>query len=363
VNVSLVMRAAGITAATAIGISGCGSDNNSSGDTGSDATTVGCASGSLSGQGSTFQQAMEQQWTGDFAGKCSGAQITYTGVGSGAGIEQFGLGKVDFAGSDVVMLDDEQDAADKSCGSTAIHVPITAGGIAVIYHVEGLDDLQLSAKTLALIFGNKVKTWDDAAIKADNPDADLPSTTIKAYHRADESGTTAVLTGFLDSQGGGAWTTGVGKESSRFNGGLAATGSDGVTAGVEQTEGGIGYAEVSYAQQNGLPTAKVKGPGDYTDISADTVTEALDSGFTVTASGADLAGTLDFAKMKAGYPISTVSYAIVCSSYDDADKGKLVKAYFDYVLGDGQQSADQLGFAPLPQTLLDKGTESIDSIN
>src|SRR3954454_14215059 len=153
------MRAVGVTAATAIGIAGCGSDSNSS-DTGSDATAAGCASGTISGQGSTFQQAMEQQWTSDFRGQCSDAQIASTGVGSGAGIEQFGLGKADFAGSDVVMLDDEQAAADKSCGSPAIHVPITAGGIAVIYNVKGVDNLQLLAKTLALIFSSKVKTWD-----------------------------------------------------------------------------------------------------------------------------------------------------------------------------------------------------------
>ena len=363
-KVSLVLRAATVTAVAAFGLAGCGSDNNSSGSTDNNSSdAAGCASGTLSGQGSTFQLAMEQQWSSDFHTKCSGAQITYTGVGSGAGIQQFGLGKADFAGSDVVMLDDEQAAADKACGSPAIHVPITAGGIAIIYNVKGVDNLQLSAKTLALIFSDKVKTWDDPAIKADNPGVDLPSTAIKAYHRDDESGTTAVLTGFLDSQGKGAWTTGVGKESSRFTGGLAATGSDGVAAGVKQTDGGITYAEVSYAEQSSLPTAKVKGPGDYTDISADTVTAALSSGFSITGSGDDLAGTLDFAKMTSGYPISTVSYAIVCSKYSSADTGALVKAYFDYVLGDGQQAAEQLGFAPLPQSLLDKGTQSIDAVS
>jgi phosphate transport system substrate-binding protein len=358
------MRAVGVTAVAAIGLTACGSDSNGNTSSGSDgADTAGCASGTVAGQGSTFQQAMEQQWTSDFATQCSGAQITYTGVGSGAGIEQFGLGKSDFAGSDVVMLDDQQANADKACGSPAIHVPITAGGIAVIYNVEGLDDLQLSAKSLALIFSGKVTTWDDPAIKADNPDAKLPSTAIKAYHREDESGSSAVFTGFLDSQAKADWKTGVGPESSRFTGGLAATGSDGVVAGVKQTNGGITYAEVSYAEQNSLPTAKVKGPGDYTELTADTVTSALDSGFSVSGSGDDLAGTLDFSKMTDGYPISTVSYAIVCSQYSSADTGALVKAYFTYVLGDGQQSAEQLGFAPLPQSLLDKGTQSINNVS
>jgi len=317
----------------------------------------------MSGQGSTFQQTIEQQWSSDFAQKCSGAQVTYTGVGSGAGIEQFGLGKADFAGSDVVMLPDEQSAADKACGSTAIHVPVTAGGVAIIYNLQGVDNLQLSAPTLAKIFAGKIKTWDDSAIKQDNPGTSLPSTAIQVYHREDDSGTTAVLTGFLDAVAHSDWPNGAGKESTRITVGQKATGSDGVVAGVKQTTGGITYAEVSYAQQNNLPTAKIKGVGDYTAISGDTVSQALTSGFSVTGKGNDLAGKLDFTKMTNGYPISTVSYAIVCSKYSSADTGKLVKAYFDYALTTGQDSADQLGFAPLPTQLATKAKASIDTVS
>src|ERR1044072_8276406 len=100
------MRAGGISAVAAIGVAGCGSNSNGSTSSGGSdgSSTNGCASGTISGQGSTFPAAMEQQWSSDFANKCSGAQITYTPVGSGAGIQQFGLGKADFAGSDVTML-------------------------------------------------------------------------------------------------------------------------------------------------------------------------------------------------------------------------------------------------------------------
>jgi len=349
-----------------VALSACGSNNNggltpTGGGGSSDA--AGCTSGSISGQGSTFQQAIEQQWSSDFHQQCSGAQVTYTGVGSGAGIQQFGLGKADFAGSDVVMLPDEQSAANKACGSTAIHVPITAGGIAIIYNLNGVKNLQLSAPTLAKIFTGKITTWNDPAIKKDNPGVNLPSSAIKVYHRDDDSGTTAVLTGFLDAVAHSDWPNGAGKESTRITVGQKATGSDGVVQGVKQTAGGITYAEVSFAEQNGLPTAKIKGVGGYTAISASTVSQALASGFSVTGNGNDMAGTLDFKKMTQGYPISTVSYAIVCSTYKSATTGKLVKAYFDYALGAGQQKADSLGFAPLPSQLDSKATKSINSIS
>ncbi len=361
-KVSLLMRAVGVSAVAAVGLTACGS--NSNGSTGADngsTTAAGCASGSATGQGSTFQLTIEQQWISKFTTQCPDAHITYTGVGSGAGIQQLGAGTTDFAGSDVTMLDTEQAAADKTCGSPAIHVPITAGGVAVIYNLEGVDNLQLSAPTIAKIFTGKVKTWDDPAIKQENPGTDLPGTAIKTYHRADASGTTAVFSGFLDAVAKSDWPLGADKEIN-WPSGQGATGSDGVTAGVKQTEGGITYSEVSYAKQNNLPTAKVKGAvGDYTDISADTVSQALDSGFEVTGSGNDLKGTLDFTKMD-GYPISTVSYVIVCSTYSDAAKADLIKAYFDYALTDGQSEADALGFAPLPESLAQQGKQSIDSI-
>ena len=364
-KVSLVMRAVGVSAVAALGLAACGSNSNggsantaSSGSGGSS----GCASGSLTGQGSTFQQAMEKQWSSDFASKCSGAQITYTGTGSGAGIQQFGSGTIDFAGSDVTMKPDEQSSADKACGSTAIHIPITAGGVAVIYNLPGVSNLKLSAATLAGIFEGKITKWNDPKVAADNSGTKLPSTTIKTYHRADGSGTTAVFSAFLDADAPSVWKLGTDK-TLNWPSGQAASGSSGVTAGVKQTAGGITYAEVSYATQSNLPTAEVKGSsGDFTAISGSSVSQAIDSGFTVTGSGNDLAGKLDFTKMT-GYPISTVSYAIVCSKYKNAGKAALVKSYFKYAVTTGQGVADQLGFAPLPSSLVSKDQQSLDAVS
>jgi phosphate transport system substrate-binding protein len=165
----------------------------------------------------------------------------------------------------------------------------------------------------------------------------------------------------LDSVAKSDWKLGSDKQLD-WPSGQGATGSDGVTQGVKNTEGGITYAEVSYAKQNNLPTAKVKGAGDFTDISGSTVSQAIESGFSVTGSGNNLAGTLDFTKMQ-GYPISTVSYAIACSKYKDAAKGSLVKAYLTYAVTDGQAKAEQLGFAPLPSSIAEQAKTSIASIS
>lgn len=340
-----------LTTVGVLALAACGSDNGAKTSTATG--KVDCAKGAISGSGSTFQKNIEQQWIKDYGNKCAGAQINYQGTGSGAGIEQFGAGTIDFAGSDVTMKPDEQAKADAQCGGKAIHVPVTAGGIAIMYNVKGIDSLNLSAKTLAGIFQGSIKKWNDAAIVADNAGASLPPTAIAAYHRADGSGTTSVFSNFETANAGGAWKLGVGKQLN-WTGGQAAKGSDGVTAGVKQTDGAVTYVELSFAKANSLPTAKVKGAGsDFVSLSGDTVGKFLASSFKITGQGKDLAGKVAFTGAD-GYPISTVTYVIVCEKAKDAAKGKLLRSYLNYAVGPGQAVAGSLGFARLPAAIGDR---------
>lgn len=357
-NVSLVMRVAGVSAVAALGLAACGSNNSSGGSTGSGGTSS-SGSVSLAPQGSTFQQTLQQQW----ASKYTAAKVTYSGTGSSAGIQQFTAGKVPFAGSDVTMTSQEQSQANSACGSTALTIPITSGGVAIIYNLKGVNNLKLDAPTIAQIFSGKITKWNDPKIASLNPGAKLPSTSISTFHRADGSGTTNVLTSFMSTLAPSDWKNPPNKVWPSGLPGQGANGSSGVVQGVKNTNGGITYAEITYAKQNSLPTAMVKGAkGTYTAISASTVSTAINSGFSVTGTGNDLAGVLSFKKMT-GYPISTVSYVLVCSKYKDASVGKAVKGYLTYAAGTGQSEATALGFAPLPSTLQQKSQAAIASIS
>ena len=172
-----------------------------------------------------------------------------------------------------------------------------------------------------------------------------------------------MFTAFLVADAASDWTLGSSKTITFFSGAQGAKGSAGVAAGVKQTDGGITYVETSYAKAQSLPVASVKGAGDFVDPTSDTVSKAIGEGFAVTGTGNDLAGKMDYAKMATGYPISTVSYAIVCSKYKDAAKGALVKAYLYYAVSKGQAAADGLGFAPLPSDLVTKAEASITAIS
>jgi phosphate transport system substrate-binding protein len=354
VKVSLVMRTAGIATIAALGLAACSSSSSGGG---------GGSANSLSPQGSTFQQTLEQQWATKYHDAHPSAQITYSGTGSSAGIEQFTTGKVAFAGSDVTMAPSEQTAANSACGSTALTIPITSGGVAIMYNLAGSPKLNLSAATVAGIFMGQIKTWNDPKIAADNPGVTLPTTPIATFYRADGSGTTNVLSGFLDATAKSVWTLGVNKQFSNWPTGTGATGSSGVAQDVKNTVGGITYAEITYAQQDGLTTASIKGAtGGFVAISPATVAKSIKSGFSITGTGNDLAGALSFTTMT-GYPISTVSYVLVCSKYKNAGQGALVKGYLSYAAGAGQSEGPALGFAPLPAALDQKVQASVASIS
>jgi phosphate transport system substrate-binding protein len=359
VNVSLVMRVAGVSAVAALGLAACGSNNSSGGAASPGGPSNSGGAVTLTPQGSTFQQTLEQQWSS----KYTSAKVTYSGTGSTAGIQQFTTGKVPFAGSDVTMTSDEQSAANKSCGSTALTIPITSGGVALIYNVKGVSNLKLDAPTIAGIFAGKITKWNDPKIAALNSGAKLPSTSISTFFRADGSGTTNVLTSFMNTLAPSIWKSAPDKAWPSGLPGQGATGSSGVVQGVKNTNGGITYAEITYAKQDNLPTASVKGAkGGFTAISAATVTKAINSGFSITGTSSNLAGALSFTKM-AGYPISTVSYVLVCSKYSSAATGAAVKGYLTYAAGAGQSQANALGFAPLPSALDTKAQSAIASIS
>lgn len=361
----MMQRAAGVLVVAALGASACGSDDNTLGGRGNAAPVVAnCAgSGTLTGAGSTFQKNIELQWIKDFTGACRGTTVDYKATGSGAGISQFAEGTVDYAGTDTLMKADEQAKADARCGrgNTAIHLPVTAGAVVFTYNLRGLEaPLQLSPETIAGIFTGKIARWNAPEIAADNPGVTLPAIAVQAVHRSDSSGTTDVLSNYLDTQAKGVWTLGTGKELS-WPGGQAAKGSDGVTGVVKSTEGGITYTELSFAKSNDLPWAKVKNAaGQYVDATGLNVSATLATAKLDTSKG-DVRADVDYGtKEPAAYPVAAVSYVIVC------DKGNnnvtLLKSFLGYAVSGGQTTADQLGYAPVPTNIAVKLGLAIEAL-
>ena len=81
-------------------------------------------SGTLNGAGSSAQEAAQGAWTAGFQQANTGATVNYDPSGSGAGVEQFLAGAVNFAGSDAYLDDTQLADSKKPCaGQTALEVP------------------------------------------------------------------------------------------------------------------------------------------------------------------------------------------------------------------------------------------------
>ncbi len=365
---SRLIAVAGIAACGAVALSACGSSSTtsaspSSGTSSSSGGSADCATGSLSGQGSTFQQNAQLQWISDYQKKCSGAKIAYQGTGSGAGKAAFGNGTADFGGTDSLPKDTEQAAADKVCSpGKGVITPIVAGGVVLTFNLQGVDKLTLSPEVVAGIFEKKITSWDDAAIKKINDGVNLPSIPIVPVHRTDKSGTTNIFTSWLKATAGSSWTLDSGEVVDWPGGEQSAQGSDGVTTAVKQAAGGITYTELSFAKQRSLPTALiVNQAGKSVEATGSSVSAALETAKVDTSMG-DLRVTPDYATTNdAAYPMASPTFILTCNQGNK--NAALLKSYFTYALTDGKAVLDQLGYAPLPDSLNTKALDQIKSFS
>jgi phosphate transport system substrate-binding protein len=302
----------------------------------------------LSGAGSTFVYPLMGRWIQSFQESHPNVQINYQSIGSGGGIQQVRAGTVDFGASDAPLSDKEL-----ATMPPVIQLPESAGPVCVTYNLDGLTQpLQLSADTLAGIFLGKITSWQDPALKHDNPGQKLPNGKIVVVHRADGSGTTAAFTTYLSAVSSD-WSTQVGKGTSvSWPVGLGGKGSEGLTGTVKQTQGSIGYVELTYATQNKLPVAAIKNQaGNYVLPSTAGTTAAIDAFDAQLAQDPRTPIANPPASAANAYPISTLTFLIIPKDGKNAQDRTALKQFVQYIVGDGQQAAAGLNYAPLPDAV------------
>lgn len=362
-----------LAAAGALTLTGCGSDNNDTGN-GVAKQEVACGGkSSLKASGSSAQKNAMDRFVAAYQTNCPSAKLDYTSSGSGAGVKEFLGGQTDFAGSDSPLSakKDEPTQAQARCGAPAWNLPTVFGPIAVTYNLPGITDLVLDAPTMAKIFNGTITSWDDIAIKALNSGkADkLPAQKIAVIFRSDESGTTDNFQQYLDAASDGAWGKGAGKA---FTGGVGegAKGNEGTSAAIKSTQYSITYNEWAFAKSQSLSVARILTVATSNDpkpveLTSATAAKSIE-GVKISGQGNDLVlDTSSFYKPTTGgaYPIMLGTYEIVCSKYSDADTAKAVKAFLTSAIGNGQAGLADSGYVPIPDAFKTKLTTAINAIS
>jgi phosphate transport system substrate-binding protein len=329
-----VLRKLSAAAATValVGFAGCKSNSGSENVT-------------LSGAGSTFVYPVMTRWIQDYSKAHSNVQINYQSIGSGGGIQQVKSGTVDFGASDVALSDQQLGEM-----KPVIQIPESAGPVCITYNLPDLKQpLQLSPEALAGIFLGNIKTWQDSAIAKDNPGVTLPKQPVVVAHRAEGSGTTNIFTTYLAAISP-EWQAKVGKGNSvDWPVGIGGKGSEGVTGQIRQSPGAIGYVELTYAEQNHLPVARIKNQaGQYISATAQATTAAINAFSGQLSQDPRLPIVNPPASAADAYPISGLTFLIIPKDGADKAKRAALKSFVQYVISDGQATASSLNYAPLP---------------
>jgi phosphate transport system substrate-binding protein len=317
------------------------------------------AATSLNAAGATFPFPLYSKWIDEYKQLCD-VSINYQSIGSGGGIKGITDKTVDYAGSDAIM-NDEQTAAAEAAGGSILHIPMTMGGIAVTFNLEGIQsgELKLDPDVLADIFLKKITKWNDPAISALNPDLSLPDAGIAVVHRSDGSGTTFQFTSYL-SKVSTEWNDEVGAATSvEWPGDVGGEGNEGVANQVSQVPGAIGYVEVAYAIQNDLPWAALaNSSGNYEEPTLEAISAAAE-GVTLPE---DMKILLVDSDNPNAYPIAGFTWVLAYVNQTDTAKGQTLASYLTWSIHDGQEFSEALDYAKMPADAVDKAETLIESL-
>jgi phosphate transport system substrate-binding protein len=313
---------------------------------------------SLNGAGATFPNPIYQKWFTQYSSSHSGVQLNYQSLGSGAGIRQVIAGTVDFGASDGPMTDEQL----SQCRGKVLHIPTVLGAVVPAYNIPGVkQELKFTPEILSGIFLGKISNWSDPAIAKVNPGVKFPAQAIVVVHRSDGSGTTYIFTDYL-SKISPEWNSSVGKGTSvKWPVGLGGKGNEGVAGTVRQIEGSIGYVELIYAVQNNISYGVVRNKsGNFVKASLESTTAAAAAA--AAKMPADYRVSITNPDGKNAYPIASFTWLLIPQQSKDANKGKVLHDFLQWMLRDGESEASTLTYAPLPKEVVQKLQATINTV-
>lgn len=304
----------------------------------------------ITGAGASFPYPIYAKWAAKYHEE-TGNKVNYQSIGSGGGQQQISAkpATVAFGASDDPM---SAAALDEN---NLLQFPAIVGGTVPVVNIEGIKpgELKLSGALVADIYLAKVKKWDDAAIKALNPDLKLPNADIVVVHRSDGSGTTFGWTNYL-SKVSPEWKDTVGEgKAVKWPTGQGGKGNEGVAAYVRQLHNSIGYVEYAYAKQNGLSWTQLQNrDGQFV--------QPTQQAFAAAAANADWAGAPGMGVVLTNepgaesWPVTAASFILMVKQQDKPEEGKVALAFFDWAFKNGGKMAEELDYVPLPDAVTDQ---------
>jgi phosphate transport system substrate-binding protein len=308
------------------------------------------ANETITGSGSSYMNSFQQTCSAAYTANT----VTYTSKGSGTGKTEFANGTTNFGGSDSLYSSDAP--------SNFVYVPLVGGPIGIIYNIKGVTNLRLTPQLLDGIFTGKIKKWNAAAIKAENPAAALPNKKIQVVYRSNTSGTTNNFGNFMAQNVRGKWKAAdAWADASGSTIGTGAVNNSGVVTTVKGLANSISFADVADAKAAKLRFASIKNAmGQYVQPTASAASRFL-AKQTIASNGELIINHK--AKISGGYPIVLVAYGLAPTKASNTVKAAAVKDYFTYIINTcGPKSAAKGGYVAISGALKTKALSLIARI-
>lgn len=308
--------------------------------------------------GATFPAPQVIAWVEQFR-KERGTVINYRAIGSGAGQAQFFDGTLDFACSDPPLKTSDWE---KYRGKV-LQIPWLMGAVVITYNIPeiGNHSLKLTPEIVARIYKGEIAYWDDPSIKSLNPEiADkLPHKEIIAVYRSDSSGTTEVFTTFLNKAAPDIWPKQlVGKvvdwPAAKLGRAVGGPGNAGVMQAVRANPYSIGYVEWNYAIEQKTPMAAIRNAAGKFVLPSNEGIAAAAAGAKLPSSPLDnfdgVTAAVVYAPGENAYPISSFTFIILWSSYEDKLKAIALSEFLTWVANEGYRNVVP-GYAAPPENV------------
>ena len=324
----------------------------------------------VTGTGSSYAAVAINNWVGQVS-NVMGLSINYQTSSSVLGLSNFAQNQVDFGASEIGYSAGQSSPAHPSFSGYQ-YLPDVAGATCLMYQLpsatqQPITNLRLDSATMMGIFSGQITTWDDPKLKAINPGVQLPHRQITVVYRSDPSGDNYLFSDYLNFTQASAWAkftaragipagpSAIWPTEPTVPAGetlYAAPGSDVASNYVAANPGSITYVETAYAILHGQPCAHIRNASAHYVVPSSTADAiALTHDALYPDLEQNLIGVYK-APEAAAYPISAYSYFVTRTTGLDPSKGATLGKFIQFFACQGQISAGQLGYSPLPPNLV-----------
>lgn len=294
--------------------------------------------------GDSFSQKLFQGYENAYQ-KQTGEKFKYFISGTLGGIRLFIDKTVDLSATSVVPTPIEKNQIDDGL----LMIPTGGGALAIVYNLEDVPrHVDLTREQLAGIFTGTINNWQMI-------DSSLPNRQIYVVVRSDSSNNSFILTKYIQKI-----TNGMILASRRPQWGFriysAFADDNGISGEIKRVDGSIGYVSKYIATSKNLSIARLENKQSrFVEPSLEETKKSLEN-----IKFKDDFSIENIDDPEDGYPLVSLTWLLTRQRYSQDNTLDATKKLLRWIVTQGQNLNEDLGYTKIPESVTKKVLEKID---